>query len=607
MDSSLNWDCLSYQLQPWIIETIKSLGYETMTPVQATTIPAFANNKDVVVEAVTGSGKTLAFVIPVLERVNKILESEKTHRKGHFYSVIILPTRELANQINNVFQSFLENYPKEQKNSIKTQLLVGSLNSMSDDLEYFFSKQPQILVGTPGRLLDFLSNSNVKCKMCDCIVLDEADKLLDISFELATKSIIQYLPKQRRTGLFSATISSAGSAIFKTGMTNPVKITVKNKLANAAPESLGLSYIVLKPENKIKMLLHILSNYEFRKVIVYFPTCISVTYFYNMLQYLVKKGFITESSSILKFFSLHGKLNAKPRMKTLANFTNDLNKSVLLTTDVAARGIDIPDVDLVVQIDPPTDPDMFLHRCGRTGRANKVGRAIVFFNEGREENYVDFMKVRKLELVRLKVEFDEAKFEKMAASLQEWVLEDRGRFEHSVTAYVAFVRYYSKHTASSIFRLQTLDYLGLARMYSLLRLPKMPETRHISREQLVEANEGWLISPRVDLETYAYSDLQREKARLRELQNLSNVREKNKRKAMKRKLNKAWSTQKEKHEQKQRKIEKREQKRERHEQEHMDAYNSSGEETAEDWKSLVLSRKKKKAKTQNGFGTFDGL
>ncbi|GMG45099.1 unnamed protein product [Ambrosiozyma monospora] len=156
---STSWDSSPYTLQPWIKDAVISSGFANMTPVQASTIPLLSEHKDVVVEAVTGSGKTLAFVIPVLEKVLKVLKEENEgFKKGHFGAVILSPTRELASQINTVFESLLQFYPETEK-QIKTQLLVGSLGSAREDLHTFLKEKPQILIGTPGRLLEFLSSS----------------------------------------------------------------------------------------------------------------------------------------------------------------------------------------------------------------------------------------------------------------------------------------------------------------------------------------------------------------------------------------------------------------------------------------------------------------
>ncbi|CEP63552.1 ATP-dependent RNA helicase SPB4 LALA0_S08e05204g [Lachancea lanzarotensis] len=590
MSRSLSWDELKYELQPWIRNAVHGMGFEGMTAVQASTIPMFCGNKDVVVESVTGSGKTVAFVIPIIEKVINDVLNGSPLKKGHFYSLVISPTRELSSQIQGVFDAFLSYFPSEVC-PIKSQLLVGtSASSVRDDINFFMENKPQILVGTPGRVLDFLNSVAVKSASCGIVVLDEADKLLDVGFEKDVESILNLLPKQRRTGLFSATISSAGDQIFRTGMRNPVKIAVKSKLQN--PDTLDISYIVVKPQDKLQYLLHILTHIQYKKCIVYFPTCTSVTYFYSFMKHCLTTG---NTGTEPDLFSLHGKLQTNSRLGTLSKFSSGLNKSVLLTTDVAARGIDIPEVDLVLHFDPPTSTEMFLHRCGRTGRANRVGRAITFLNEGREEDYVDFLEVKNIEIDEMPFEVNVT--EDLSKKFETWVLEDRARFDNGVRAYVGFIRYYSKHTASSIFRLQTLDYIGLAKLYGLIRLPRMPEITQNLKNDMIPA-DGWLVQPPIDLDRFAYANPQMERSRQEELKKGKETEAKKKLKSELKKKNSSWSnktTAKDtKGERKTKLALKRKAIEEKIAQE--DEQNEGEEE--EDWKDMVRRSKKSKTASQ---------
>lgn len=595
MARSLSWDDLKCDIEPWIRTAIDAMGFETMTPVQASTIPLFSGNKDVVVESVTGSGKTIAFVIPVLERLIKEEANSPKFKKSHFHSLIISPTRELASQIQSVIEEFLKYYPDDQY-PIRSQLIVGTGDStVRDDINRFRDNRPQILVGTPGRILDFIQKSNVKTSSCGTVVLDEADRLLDLNFQKDVETILKLLPKQRRTGLFSATIESAGAQIFKTGMRNPVKVAVKSY--SSAPSSLSINYIVTPPEDKLQLLLTLLNNYRFKKCIVYFPTCISVTYFYAFINYLKSIDLITEDISI---FSLHGKLQTQSRMKTLNSFTTSLKNSVLFTTDVAARGIDIPDVDLVIQLDPPTDSDIFIHRCGRTGRANRVGKAIVLLNEGREEDYIPFLEVKNVILEEESVKI--TPIDTLSQTFKEWIMQDRARFDHGIRAYVAFIKYYSKHSASSIFRLQTMNFVGIAKFYGLLRLPKMPEiTQYALASSIPEG--GWLVSPPIDLDTFSYMDKRKEKERLQELKNIQHINDKKKLKSELKKKNMAWSDKKLS---KDAKIERKAAmaaKRKAIEEKLLQEGNESEGEVEQDWKDLVRQNKKKKHNIiQGSFG-----
>lgn len=616
MSKSLEWSELDYELQPWIKTAIDVSGFDNMTPVQASTIPMFARNKDVVVESVTGSGKTVAFVIPILEKIISEGINNAKFKRGHFYSLILAPTRELSNQIQKVVNSFLEHLPEEQY-PIKAQLLVGTNErTVRDDINILMDERPQILIGTPGRVLEFLQSPSVKTTSCGMVVLDEADRLLDISFFKDVEKILKILPKQRRTGLFSATISSAGSLIFKTGLRNPVKITVNSK-GSSAPTSLNLFYAVMKPEEKFNNMLKLLNTIKFKKCIVYFPTCISVTFFYQFMRYLQQNDndILRED---LKVVSIHGKLTTQSRRKALETFSTSLTDCVLLTTDVAARGIDIPDVDLVLQIDAPTDSDIFLHRCGRTGRANRIGRAILFLNEGREEDYIDFMSVKNIQIDPIEIDVSGTNIsnQEFYDKFVSWVLKDRANYDSSVKSYVAFIRYYSKHSASSIFRLQSLDYVSLGKLYGMFRLPRMPEiTKYLQektrRKEEVEGifDGGWLLDPPpVDMDKYEYLDKKREKARVEELSKLAEIQDKKKLKFELKKKNMSWSDKTMTKEEKQERRRKMELKRKAIEMEiAKEAENDeSDEDITEDWKDVIM--KKKKAKTKSGMqGSFDDL
>ncbi|AJU35515.1 Spb4p [Saccharomyces cerevisiae YJM195] len=606
MSKSLEWDNLGFSLLPWIRTGLDVMGFETMTPVQASTIPMLAGNKDVVVDSVTGSGKTAAFVIPVLEKVVKEEANTSKFKKAHFHSLIIAPTRELSRQIEFVVLSFLEHYPSDLF-PIKCQLLVGTNEAtVRDDVSNFLRNRPQILIGTPGRVLDFLQMPAVKTSACSMVVMDEADRLLDMSFIKDTEKILRLLPKQRRTGLFSATMRSAGSDIFKTGLRNPVRITVNSK--NQAPSSLKLNYCVVNPAEKLQLLVSILNNYKFKKCIVYFPTCVSVSYFYSFIQYLGKRNILVNEVEV---FSLHGKLQTSARTKTLTAFTDSLSNSVLFTTDVAARGIDIPDVDLVIQLDPPTNTDMFMHRCGRTGRANRVGKAITFLNEGREEDFIPFMQVKNVELEELDLEV-KGITTNFYEDFRNWILEDRDRFDKGVKAYVAFIKYYSNHSATSIFRLQSLDYVGIAKLYGLFRLPRMPEiTKYLATEKQEGIFPGnWLVDPPVNMDEYKYKDKKREKERQETLKNISLINDKKKLKSELKKKNLAWSdktlTKERKLERKEKMSLKRKAIEEELKAEELDE-NAEEERIKEDWKEIVLQNKRKKVSSKAIQGNFDDL
>ncbi|KAK5019838.1 ATP-dependent rRNA helicase spb4, partial [Cryomyces antarcticus] len=256
--SSRAWEALTPSLSECILDAVSNMGFSRMTPVQASTIPLFMGHKDVVVEEVTGSGKTLAFLIPLVERLLRLDEPVKKH---HIAAIIVSPTRELATQIHSVLLSLLAFHgpsaaalrppdedvdisdhtdaptrPTFPSSTLKVvpQLLLGGTTTPAQDLSAFLTTSPNLLIATPGRLLELLSSSHVHTPQSsfEALVLDEADRLLDLGFYDTLQKILQRLPKQRRTGLFSASVSEALDQLVRVGLRNPVRIAVKVKSAS---------------------------------------------------------------------------------------------------------------------------------------------------------------------------------------------------------------------------------------------------------------------------------------------------------------------------------------------------------------------------------------
>ena len=391
------------------------------------------------------------------------------------------------------------------------QLLVGGSTTSAQDLSAFLKNSPNLLISTPGRLLEILSSPYVHCPASsfEVLVLDEADRLLDLGFKEDLTKIMNRLPKQRRTGLFSASVSEAVDQIIRVGLRNPVRIAVKVKSANGAedkrtPASLQMAYSLTPPTHKfpaLSQLLHKLDPVP-SKTIVYLSTCAAVDYFQNLLPPLLPTDMI--------LVPLHGKHPSNVRQKNFIRFTNSATPALLLTTDVAARGLDIPAVDLVVQIDPPSDPKVFLHRCGRAGRAGRKGLSVIFLQPGGEEDYISFLEVRKTPIEKLSgpdVSVTDENAASVSAKFRRIVLEDRAHHDKAQKAFVSWVRSYSKHQASSIFRVADLDWTQLAEAWGLLKMPKMPELKGWGRE------DHQKLRPEVDWDQYTYKDKQRETQR----------------------------------------------------------------------------------------------
>lgn len=531
-----------------------------------------------------------SFLIPIVERLLRLDTPTKKHHVG---AIIISPTRELATQIHTVLLSLLKFHapsaamlepededtdmedadappkPKFPPGTVRAipQLLLGGSVTPAQDLSAFLKKSPNILIGTPGRLLELLRSPHVHCPQSsfDALVLDEADRLLDLGFKEDLQRIISRLPKQRRTGLFSASMSEAVDQLIRVGLRNPVRIAVKVKTRSVpsgkpgeegkmedkrTPASLQMSYLITPPSQKIPAMKKILAALQTapQKTILYLSTCYSVDYFQHVLPEILQ-GFA--------IVPLHGKHPDKVRRKNFNKFVDSMTPSILLTTDVAARGLDIPAVDLVFQLDPPSDPKTFIHRCGRAGRAGRRGLAVTFLTPGREEDYIEFLQVRQtpispLTTLDIVVTPEEAKA--ATSKIRKQVREDRALFDKAQRGFVSWVRSYSKHTASSIFRIADLDWTELGNAWGLLTLPGMPELKKWDGDKRLGMD--------LDLATYAYKDKAREKQRLEELQQEKEEGAKKKEHKKEDREKSAWTEQKESRATKELRREKKKAKRE---------------------------------------------
>ncbi|KAI9036297.1 ATP-dependent RNA helicase SPB4 [Aspergillus affinis] len=599
--SARSWDAVTPPLSEWVLDAVSSMGFTRMTPVQASSIPLFMAHKDVVVEAVTGSGKTLSFLIPVVE---KLLRLEEPIKKHHIGAIVISPTRELALQIYNVLKSLLAFHPpsaaalntsdddsaprkKESSSTLKVvpQLLLGGGTTPAEDLSAFLKHSPNLLVSTPGRLLELLSSPHVHCPQSsfEMLVLDEADRLLDLGFKDTLQNILRRLPKQRRTGLFSASISEAVDQIVRVGLRNPVKVLVKVKGTSGVqdkrtPASLQMTYLTVPPLHKFSALKHILSSVQPtpQKTIFFLSTCSGVDYLSAIFPLILGEDF--------QLIPLHGKHPANVREKNFNRFVNSTTPAILLTTDVASRGLDIPSVDLVVQIDPPSDPKTFIHRCGRAGRAGRRGISVVMLHPGREEDYVSFLEVRKTPVTPFPHPITVSDTEAAAdidkarkAALKDRALHDRGQ-----KAFVSWLRSYSKHQAGSIFRVADLDWEGLGKAWALLKLPKMPELKKFEGDKTLGVDMDW--------NAFTYKDKQREKRRqeaLKEAAEAGPQENPNKRKASE---NVAWSN---KADDKNKKLKRREQKHARQERDRWEKMTEEERQKVRETEGMVAKIKAK--------------
>ncbi|KAJ2899437.1 DEAD-like helicase [Zalerion maritima] len=611
------WDALSLSLAEWIIEAVTSLGFSRMTPVQADTIPLFLKNRDVVVEAVTGSGKTLAFLLPVIQ---KLLSQDEPQKRHHVSAIIVSPTRELAAQIHKVLLSLLPFHPpsaeilpllKEDEKrpmtsgpAVVPQLIVGGSTTPSQDLSTFLRHSPNLLVATPGRLVELLASPHVHCPTStfEVLVLDEADRLLDLGFKQDLQRILSFVPKQRRTGLFSASVSEAVGEIIRVGLRYPVKVTVKVKSLAAGgvieekktPASLQLRYMVCPASHKLPAVAQLLQNLDLKpqKTIIFFSTCAAVDYYQHLLPSILPEG--------LNLVPLHGKQPSNTREKNFAKFSNSVLPTVLLTTDVAARGLDIPQVDLVVQLDPPTDPKAFIHRSGRAGRAGRRGLSVLFLRPGREvDEYVPYLAVRKTPIELLSypaIEVSDVEAAKATEAMREVARKDRALHDKAQKGFVSWVRSFTAHTASAIFKVTELDWTDMANSWALLKMPKMPELKSWKGDKTLGG-----VSIAIDWDEYRYKDKTREKNRKEQLREYLEKKERGdfdkekETKDMKRKRNDAWSG---KHEKEDVRVERREKRQKKKEKKRLEGLDEEEKVKEQELQKLIQEVRRRNAEKE---------
>jgi len=507
-------------LTPSLILSLTShFHFTSPTPVQSSTIPLLLSHKDVYVRAATGSGKTLSFLIPSMEL---ILRKKYSFTEKQIGVLVLSPTRELAQQIHDVASTLCLHV-----GLTRPLLLIGGKNRpISSDLESFSSFQSDIIIGTPGRIDDIFSNyTAIDTSELELLVLDEADSLLSLGFEAVISSICDTLPKMRRTGLFSATRPGGerhhnegiNRLIKRAGLRRPVIVDVDIEENRETPKSLDNYYLFTSLINKLYYIVEFLKRRkQEEKVLLFFITCASVEFYGLILQTFLPNR---------KIEILHGRLTYKRRELTIGRFRCG-ETNILLSTDVASRGLDVPNVSWTVQFDPPINPAVYVHRVGRSGRAGMYGRSLLLLTHGSEECYIDFLMGRDVplsnaeenEIGSMLEENDDSKGITLLDKVKDMTIRDRNVLEKGLWAFTSYIRAYKEHKLIFIFRFASLDLGKLAVSFSLLRLPKMPELREkINKIDFTEIGSDIIIR------NIPYKDKVREKARQKRL-NLELVR-----------------------------------------------------------------------------------
>ncbi len=333
-----------------LVRKLDELGYAKPTPVQAQAIPAVLAGRDLMAAAQTGTGKTAGFAVPLLQR----LTLEGMVAPQCVRVLVLVPTRELAEQVYASFRSYGGNLP------LRSFVAYGGVPIEPQIAK--LRKGLDVLVATPGRLLDLQSQGAVKFEQVQTLVLDEADRMLDLGFERELDLLLMTMPKQRQTLLFSATFSDAIRAMAKTMLKDPVSVEVSPR--NSTVKAVKQSVIVCDKKRKPELFLHLLRKKRWGQVLVFVKTRKGVEV---LVKTLLEQGVSADS--------IHGDKTQPNRLRALARF-KAREVQVLVATDVAARGLDIEQLPQVVNFDLPTVAEDYIHRIGRTGRAGASGEAI---------------------------------------------------------------------------------------------------------------------------------------------------------------------------------------------------------------------------------------
>lgn len=449
----------SLPLSEGTLKALTQMGLTKMTKIQEKAIPCMLEGKDVVAQAKTGSGKTLAFVLPIVE----LLLKTKFQQRNGLGALILTPTRELAVQIHSVLGEVQLKHTRG--------LAIGGANRRSEAER--LAKGVCTLVATPGRLLDHLQNTPFVFKNLMVFVVDEADRILDEGFEDDLRRIVKLLPTTRQTALFSATQTQKIDDIARLSVTDPVYVAVD---ATTTVSTLEQGYVVVSPDDRFRLLFTFLKRHGTKhKIMVFFSSCNAVKYYSDLLNYID-----------VKVSDIHGKQKQAKRTSTFFDFCK-AETGVLLCTDVAARGLDIPKVHWIVQYDPPDDPREYIHRVGRTARGeNTQGKALLFLIP-QELGFLQFL--RNANVTLNEYEFPPAKLANIQPALTKLVETNYYLHKSAKDAYRSYLLAYASHAHKDVFNVHRLDLNAVAKAF------------------------GFSIPPRVDLNLSARGDKKQEKRR----------------------------------------------------------------------------------------------
>lgn len=346
---------------PDVIRALQDNGYKAMFPIQEQAIPPLLDGKDVIGQAHTGSGKTAAYSLPMIQRLDE--------RKPYVQALVVVPTRELAVQVTEEFNK-LARYTE-----LKAYPIYGGV-SITPQIERLRKKTPQVVVATPGRLIDHIERETIELQDAQFVVLDEADRMLDMGFIDDVDYILRQLPTGNQIALFSATMPEEIKRLSKRYMNNPVEVLIDSD--EISVESIEQRYTIVDDRDKFPALVEYIKRNKISSGIIF---CGMKFRAHRVAEKLQAAGF--------KALPIHGDLSQNQREHAMRNFRSG-HVELLVATDVAARGIDVPAVSHVVNYDVPQDPLTYFHRIGRTARAGRDGVAVTFVSQG---EYPDFNRI----------------------------------------------------------------------------------------------------------------------------------------------------------------------------------------------------------------------
>lgn len=370
----------SLKLSPQIERSLKESGFTKPTPIQEKVIPRIMIGNDILAQAQTGSGKSASFVLPILEN----LSQNEREGKAKIRVLVLAPTRELTLQVAEAFETFSAFLEKKPK----VVAVIGG-ESIGDQL-YDIQQGCDIVVATTGRLLDIFSKKQMNLSKLEFFVLDEADKMLDLGFEVELEEILKEIPAKRQNLLFSATYPPKMLDIASKITTDPIMITIEAEKATV--ETIKQRVIEVNRENRGPLLRELWKQNKWDLVLVFMANKRAAD---NIVVKFRKYGLPAES--------FHGDLEQEERNRTLKEF-KEKKIRILFATDIAARGLHINDISCVVNFDLPRSPDDYIHRIGRTGRAGKSGEALSFVGHEDSEHFALIEKRSEVSLLREQIE-----------------------------------------------------------------------------------------------------------------------------------------------------------------------------------------------------------